>query len=159
MKKKNTNRIGLDTKQSAKVAAGLNSLLADFHIYYQNLRGLHWNIRGKHFFELHVKFEELYNDALLKIDLVAERILTLGNTPLHSFSDYLKASTVKEKKNVMDAKQAVGLVLDNLKIIVALERSILPEAVKLGDEGTISMLTDFITEQEKTIWMYASWMD
>jgi starvation-inducible DNA-binding protein len=145
MKKKNTNRIGLDTKQSAKVAAGLNSLLADFHIYYQNLRGLHWNIRGKHFFELHVKFEELYNDALLKIDLVAERILT--------------ASTVKEKKNVMDAKQAVGLVLDNLKIIVALERSILPEAVKLGDEGTISMLTDFITEQEKTIWMYASWMD
>ena len=80
-KLKNNTQIGLDSKKSEALANELNSLLANFQLYYQNLRGLHWNINGKHFFELHVKFEELYNDVQLKIDLVAERILTLGFSP------------------------------------------------------------------------------
>jgi starvation-inducible DNA-binding protein len=57
-------------------------------LYYQNLRGIHWNIKGRAFFDLHVKFEELYNDANMKVDEIAERILTLGETPLHTFDDY-----------------------------------------------------------------------
>ena len=127
-------------------------------MYYQNLRGLHWNINGKHFFELHVKFEELYNDVQLKIDLVAERILTLGFSPLHTFSDYLKKSSIKEGKNISDAKTAVQLVVSSLQTIILLERAILKTADKLNDEGTNTMLTDFITQQEKEIWMYSAWL-
>jgi starvation-inducible DNA-binding protein len=127
-------------------------------LYYQNLRGLHWNINGKHFFELHVKFEELYNDVQLKIDLVAERILTLGFSPLHTFSDYLKKSSIKEGKNISDAKTAVQLVVSSLQTIILLERAILKTADKLNDEGTNTMLTDFITQQEKEIWMYSAWL-
>ena len=73
---------------SEKLIIELNQLLSDFHIYYQNTRGFHWNIKGKRFFELHVKFEELYTEALTSIDEIAERILTIGGTPLHAFDDY-----------------------------------------------------------------------
>ena len=157
-KLKNSTQIGLDSKKSEALANELNSLLANFQLYYQNLRGLHWNINGKHFFELHVKFEELYNDVQLKIDLVAERILTLGFSPLHTFSDYLKKSSIKEGKHISDAKTAVQLVVSSLQTIILLERAILKTADKLNDEGTNTMLTDFITQQEKEIWMYSAWL-
>ena len=83
------NSIGLPTNEAELLATELNVLLANFQMYYQNLRGLHWNIRGKRFFDLHLKFEELYNDSQLKIDLIAERVLTLDGIRLHTFEDYI----------------------------------------------------------------------
>ena len=156
---KKTTSIGLDAKLSEELATELNTLLANYQIYYQNTRGLHWNIKGKHFFELHVKFEEIYTDAQDKIDLIAERILTLNFTPLHTFSDYLKQTSIKEGKNISDAKQAVELIVNSIKTIIILEREILATAEKLNDEGTTTLLTDFITQQEKEIWMYSSWLN
>lgn len=94
--------IGLDTVQSQALAAELNKLLASYQILYMNVRGFHWNIRGNQFFELHLKFEEIYNDLLLKVDALAERILTLDGVPLHSFSDYLKVSAIPEQKGLHD---------------------------------------------------------
>ena len=155
---KSITQIGLDSKQSEALASELNVLLANYQLYYQNTRGLHWNIKGKHFFELHVKFEEIYTDAQLKIDLIAERVLTLGFTPMHTFSDYLKNAKIKESKNIADAKMAVELIVNSLHTIILLERNILKTAGKLNDEGTLTLLTDFITQQEKEIWMYSSWL-
>lgn len=157
-KLKSITQIGLDSKQSEALASELNVLLANYQLYYQNTRGLHWNIKGKHFFELHVKFEEIYTDAQLKIDLIAERVLTLGFTPMHTFSDYLKNAKIKEGKNITDAKTAVELIVNSLQTIIVLERAILKTADKLNDEGTLTLLTDFITQQEKEIWMYSSWL-
>lgn len=153
------SKIGLDKTISEKLATELNDLLANYQIYYQSLRGLHWNIKGQNFFELHLKFEELYNDAQLKIDEIAERVLTLGFTPLHTFEDYLSKAQVKVGKNISEAEDAVTLVLESLKTLVILEREILPTAEELNDEGTLTLLTDFITQQEKTIWMYSSWLN
>jgi len=75
----NTNRIGLNTEKTKEVADLLNELLANYSFLYQNVRGLHWNIMGDNFFELHLKFEELYNDLFIKIDDIAERILLVFN--------------------------------------------------------------------------------
>ncbi|HQG37666.1 MAG TPA: DNA starvation/stationary phase protection protein [Chitinophagales bacterium] len=156
---KNNTQIGLDRKQSEALAIELNSLLANYQLYYQNTRGLHWNIKGKHFFELHVKFEEIYTDAQEKVDLIAERVLTLGFIPMHTFSDYLKHATIKEGKNIHEAKEAVELIVSSLQTIIILERAILKTAAALHDEGTTTLLTDFITQQEKEIWMYSSWLN
>lgn len=158
-KVKSITQIGLDSKASEALATELNTLLANYQLYYQNTRGLHWNIKGKHFFELHVKFEEIYTDAQEKIDLIAERILTLGFTPLHTFSDYLKQSKIKEGKNISEAKTAVELIVNSLQTIIVLERAILKTADKLSDEGTTTLITDFIIQQEKEIWMYSSWLN
>ena len=156
---KDNTQIGLDRKQSEALAIELNSLLANYQLYYQNTRGLHWNIKGKHFFELHVKFEEIYTDAQEKVDLIAERVLTLGFIPMHTFSDYLKHATIKEGKNIHEAKEAVELIVSSLQTIIILERAILKTAAALHDEGTTTLLTDFITQQEKEIWMYTAWLN
>lgn len=156
---KDNTQIGLDRKQSEALAIELNSLLANYQLYYQNTRGLHWNIKGKHFFELHVKFEEIYTDAQEKVDLIAERVLTLGFIPMHTLSDYLKHATIKEGKNIHEAKEAVELIVSSLQTIIILERAILKTAAALHDEGTTTLLTDFITQQEKEIWMYSSWLN
>ena len=101
-----TNRIGLDAVKAKKLADLLNVLLANFQLFYINSRGFHWNIKGDKFFELHLKFEELYTDTQLKIDEIAERILTLGHTPDHTFTDFLELSEIKEQRNIADGKKA-----------------------------------------------------
>ncbi len=153
------NSIGLPVKEAEIIAAELNILLANFQIYYQNLRGLHWNIRGKRFFDLHVKFEELYNDSQLKIDLIAERVLTLDGTPLHTFEDYIKYNKLTVGKNIKNDEEAISLILESLSHLLKIERVILKKASDVEDEGTSSMMSDFITEQEKTVWMMKAWLD
>ncbi|HBI00313.1 Dps family protein, partial [uncultured Flavobacterium sp.] len=151
--------LGLDVKKTEVLAAELNILLANFQVYYQNLRGLHWNIRGKRFFDLHVKFEELYNDSQLKIDLIAERILTLGGRPLHTFEDYIKNNKLFVGKDVSKDEEAVGLIVSSLAQLLKIERVILQQSDEASDEGTNSMMSDFIKEQEKTIWMMKAWLE
>lgn len=153
------NSLGLPVTETEEIAKELNILLSNFQVFYQNLRGLHWNIRGKRFFDLHLKFEELYNDSQLKIDLVAERVLTLGATPLHTFSDYIENSKLKVGKNISLDTEAVQLVTDSLVELLKIERVILEQSGNINDEGTNAMMSDFIVEQEKTIWMLKAWME
>ncbi|WP_299063634.1 Dps family protein [uncultured Polaribacter sp.] len=150
--------LGLDKQETANLISQLNGLLANFQIYYQNLRGLHWNIKGKNFFELHVKFEEFYTDSQVKIDQIAERILTLQGKPLHTFTDYLALATVVVGKDISNDVEAVELVVNSLSELLKIERVILDASDAANDEGTNSMMSDFIAEQEKTIWMLNSWL-
>ena len=153
-----TNQIGLKTEQSNKLAKELNVLLANYQMFYQNLRGFHWNIQGPSFFELHVKFEELYSDAVLKVDEIAERVLTLGETPHHTFTSYLEHSTIKEASNLKDGESTANTTLSNLKTLLEMERKILVVSGEAGDEGTNSQMSDYITEQEKTVWMLSAYL-
>jgi starvation-inducible DNA-binding protein len=154
----NKSILGLDKKESANLVDNLNGLLANFQIYYQSLRGLHWNIKGKNFFELHVKFEEFYTDSQVKIDDVAERILTLQGKPLHTFTDYINKASVPVGKDISNDEEGVVLVVNSLSELLKIEREILEISEKANDEGTNSMMSDFIAEQEKTIWMLNSWL-
>jgi starvation-inducible DNA-binding protein len=154
-----TNSLGLPVKESEELIKELNGLLSNYQIYYQNLRGLHWNIRGKRFFDLHLKFEELYNDSQIKIDLIAERVLTLGGVPLHTFSDYIASSKLKVGKDISKDVVAIQLILESLSVLLQVERLILAKSAAINDEGTNAMMSDFIAEQEKTNWMLKAWME
>lgn len=155
---KTTNLIGLDTGKSKKLAEKLNVLLANYSLFYQNTRGYHWNIKGEKFFELHVKFEELYNDLLLKIDEVAERILTLGYSPNHTYSQYQSVSSIKESKEVSDGTKAVENILNSFKTIISLQRELLTLSGEADDEGTNALMSDYIRAQEKLVWMYSAFL-
>jgi starvation-inducible DNA-binding protein len=152
------SRIGLDQEQSQVLANKLNTLLANYQLFYMNARGFHWNIKGNKFFELHLKFEELYNDSLIKIDEIAERILTLGFTPLHTYDDYTKNSTVQQAKNISDGVEAVKEILQGYEVLLPLERELLELAGESGDEGTNALMSDYIREQEKLVWMYSAYL-
>lgn len=150
--------IGLDEGGAQKLAGKLNELLASYQIFYMNVRGFHWNIRGESFFELHTKFEETYNDLLTKIDEIAERILTLGQQPHHTYSKYLENSLVKEASNMHEGRECVKNILDSYRAVIKLQREILSAASEIDDEGTSSLMADYITEQEKTSWMLTSYL-
>jgi starvation-inducible DNA-binding protein len=153
-----TNAIGLDKGKAKRLAEKLNELLANYSIFYQNTRGYHWNIKGEKFFELHLKFEELYNDLLLKIDEVAERILTLGHNPKHNYSEYRSSSKIKESVQVSDGIKAVEEILASFRIIIILQREILTLSANAEDEGTNALMSDYIRLQEKLVWMYSAFL-
>lgn len=155
----NLNRIGLDRSKSEELIVRLNDLLADYQIFYMNTRGFHWNIKGEKFFELHIKFEELYNNLIVKIDEIAERILTLEGTPLHTYSDYIENSDIKEAKNISQGDLCVENILDSFQKILELQREVLELSADLGDEGTNALMSDYIREQEKLVWMYSSFLN
>ncbi len=136
----------------------LNGLLSGFQIYYQNLRGFHWNIKGEKFFELHEKFESWYDDAAEKIDEIAERILALNGVPLHDYGDYLKQSPVSPVKKVSDARTAMETVRSNMETLLQKEREILDLASENGDEGTLALMSEYISEQEKLLWMLNAYL-
>lgn len=153
-----TNRIGLDTAKANVLAEKLNKLLANYQIFYMNTRGYHWNIQGRQFFELHVKFEEQYNDLLLKVDELAERILTLGHHPLHAFSDYIAQSSIQEHKQATDGKVCIEGLLAGYKTIIQMQRDLMEAAGEANDEGTAALMSDYIGQQEKTVWMLSAYL-
>lgn len=150
--------IGLDQKQSKALANSLNDLLANYQVYYMNVRGFHWNIKGEKFFELHLKFEELYNNLVLKIDEVAERVLTLGYTPVHSYADYLKTSEIMPETDITEGKKGVQSILDSFKILIVKQRALLVLSADANDEGTNALMSDYVREQEKLVWMYSAYL-
>jgi len=137
--------------------ASLNILLADYHMYYQKLRNFHWNITGPHFFELHAKFEELYDDAKVKIDEIAERILTLRAKPYSNYSSYLNHSSIKEpKKNLRDHEMVSSILMDQ-DILLDQLKTIAKNAEDAKDDGTLDITGAYIGELEKTSWMLNAW--
>lgn len=155
---KTTDYLSLDTKKTKKVSDELQNLLADFQVYYTNLRGFHWNVVGKQFFKLHDKFEELYDEVSAQIDEIAERILMLGETPNHNFSDYLKVSEIKETGVVSKEAETVKHVLDYLKVLIAKEREIVELAGDANDEVTADLMVGYLEGQEKTVWMLTAFL-
>tara|TARA_R110002051_G_scaffold8316_2_gene35087 strand:+ start:17071 stop:17532 length:462 start_codon:yes stop_codon:yes gene_type:complete len=139
------------------VVEELNILLADYHLYYQKLRNFHWNVKGHHFFQLHVQFEEMYNDSKIKIDEIAERILTLRFQPLSNYSDYLDNASLKESKSNLKDEAMMGALIKDNDLLLKQMRKTVELASEAGDEGTIDMLGAYIRELEKNTWMLESW--
>src|SRR5690554_926952 len=137
-----------------KVVDKLNKLLADYQIFYQNLRALHWNVKGVQFFMLHEKYEEYYNEAAETIDEIAERILMIGGKPLHTLASFLEQAELKEAEYNTEGRKGVEVVLENSRYLLKCFNEILNEAE--GDEGTVAMLSDLIASTEKRIWMLES---
>ncbi len=156
---KHLNTIGLNIQKSKELAHALNDLLANYAILYQNTRGYHWNIQGDKFFELHLKFKELYNDFFIKIDEIAERILTLGYAPEHKYSNYLKGAKITESNEVSNGIKAIHEILDGFAILLSKERHILRLSGEIDDEGTNAQMSDYIREQEKLVWMYSAYIN
>ena len=151
------NYLNLDKDKIKTTAKELDILLADYHLYYQKLRNFHWNIVGRSFFDLHEKFEELYDDAKLKVDEIAERILTLRFQPVSNYSDYLKISNLKESPSEMKDVEMVKTLLTDHGIMLKQMRKVIHKADEAGDEGTIDLIGAYIADVEKTSWMLDAW--
>jgi len=151
------NYLSLDKEKTNKTVHQLNILLADYHLYYQKLRNFHWNITGSNFFDLHTKFEEMYDDSKIKIDEIAERILTLRYQPKSNFSEYLTISNLKEASASLSDKEMINALLEDHSKLLKQMRIVIDAANHAEDEGTIDLIGGYIRELEKTSWMLDAW--
>ena len=151
------NYLNLDTNKTEATVEQLNVLLADHHLYYQKLRNFHWNVIGENFFDLHAKFEEMYTDTLIKIDEIAERILTLRYQPISNLTEYIKLSSIEESPSDIKDIEMIKILLDDHGLLLKQMRSTVQTADAGGDEGTIDLLGGYIRELEKTSWMLDTW--
>ena len=150
---KTLDYLHLNENKVADVVSALHRLLADFQVHYTNLRGFHWDIKGHGFFVLHGKFEDMYNDAAEKVDEIAERILMLGGTPENKFSEYLKVAKVKEISGITCGGEAVDHILETYSYLIGEERKVIELANEAGDDATADLMTGYLKEQEKMVWM------
>ena len=150
---KTLDYLNLNEAKVANVVSALNQLLADFQVHYTNLRGMHWDIKGHGFFVLHEKFESMYDDTAEKVDEIAERLLMLGSTPENKFSEYLKVAKVKEVSGISCGSDAVDHILDTYKHLISEERKVIELAEPANDVVTADLLTGYLKEQEKMVWM------
>ncbi|MDR3268997.1 MAG: DNA starvation/stationary phase protection protein [Tannerella sp.] len=151
------NNVGLECNAVHPVIEKLHGLLADYQVFYTNLRGFHWNIQGDKFYELHVIYEDYYNDLAGKIDEVAERIVMLGGVPDSRFSVYLKQSYVAEASGISGWKEGVINVLETMQYIVGKLRELHALAIRSGDQATASLTVHGIKDFEKKIWMLSAY--
>ncbi|NOU61023.1 Dps family protein [Marinifilum caeruleilacunae] len=158
MKNVKENQATVELTANEREVEQLQILLANYQLYYQNLRNFHWNVRGRAFFELHAKFEELYNDANEKVDELAERILTLDGHPLGNFSDYVAISTIQEANSNTSGEEMVQQVVDAHEILIEKVRNVIAEANENDDEGTLDILPAYISYLEKINWMLKAYL-
>ena len=152
------NSIGLDSAAAKKVINGLSDLLATHQVYYTNLRGLHWDIKGDKFFELHELYEEYYNNEASTIDEIAERIIKLGGHPENRFSEYLKKAGVKELHSISDWEAGIKHVISTMKTLLEKYRNLLTVAAEANDAGTVSLARKQIIDLETNLWKLNAYM-
>jgi starvation-inducible DNA-binding protein len=150
--------IGLEHDHVQPIVTHLNTLLADLQVYYQNLRGLHWNIKGEYFFVLHAEYEKAYDEAAANVDMVAERIRTLDGMPLHTMEDYLAVKRILSAKGVTDARDGVAHVLANQQTLIDALRELISLTGEEEDEGTNDMCVEIMQGLEKSSWMFSAWL-
>lgn len=155
---KTLDYIKLNESGVKNVVNSLQNLLADFQVYYTNLRNFHWNIKGRGFFQLHEHFESMYTDVADKVDEVAERILMLGGVPESKFSNYLKVARIAEMDSEINADATIMNILESLSHLIAEERKIIELAGEINDEVTVAQMSDYLVEQEKQVWMLTAFM-
>ena len=147
---------GISEKDRAKISAGLSRLLADTYTVYLKTHNFHWNVEGPMFQTLHILFMEQYTEAWNAIDLIAERIRSLGHYAPGTYSEFQKLASIKETEGVPKATRMIELLIEGQEAIVRTARSVLPVADKASDEPTLDLLTQRMQIHEKNAWMLRS---
>ena len=138
---------------NANVINSLNAILADSIVLYQKLHHFHWRVQGRGFFQLHAKFEEMYNHFAGVSDEVAERILMIGGEPLASLKQALELSSVQESSEVPAARDMVIQLRAELDSFRAKVRGAVDLAEEAGDRGSVGLLDPLADALDKEIWM------
>lgn len=151
-------KLGFNKEESDEIVDSLNQLLANYHIHYQKLRNFHWNVTGENFFNLHEKFESLYDEAFANIDLIAERVRVFGMTPMSLIKDYMEHSVIKEVGTDLDSRAMVQEVLKDFEILAESMNECAEKVAELDDAVTEDMLISFIKTIELNHWMLSSFL-
>lgn len=131
----------------------MNNYVSNLAVMNVKLHNLHWNVVGMEFMPIHLKTEELYTDMFMKYDDVAEQIKILGETPLATMKDYLEKATIEEiPVKAFAPKEVVGIVIEDINVLVALAKDIRRVADDEGDFTVVAMFEAHIEYFSKELW-------
>ncbi len=151
--------IGIEKKDREAIAHGLARLLADTYTLYLKTHNFHWNVTGPMFQTLHLMFETQYNELALAVDLIAERIRSLGFPAPGTYKEFAELSSIKEMQGVPSATEMIKLLVEGQEAVVRTARSVFPLVDKVNDEPTADLLTQRMQVHEKTAWMLRSLLE
>ncbi len=145
--------IGIAEQDRINVAEGLKKLLADSYTLYLQTHNFHWNVTGPQFRELHLMFEEHYTELADAVDIIAERVRTLGVAAPGTYKAFASLSSIEEIEGVPPAEEMVKILTQGHEKVVKTARQVLKTAQEAGDESTSSLVSDRMRVHEKTAWM------
>ncbi len=157
-KNKTFKKLGFTYLETAEIVVTLNTLLANYQVFYNKLRNFHWNVEGPDFFELHEEFENEYNTTKKNIDVVAERIRVFGMKPNFTLQKTLDMAQIKEPSKELTAIEMVREVLRDYETLHNNMLDGINASLDTGDVVTENMLTEFMTHLEKRNWMFTSYL-
>ncbi len=151
--------IGINEQDRQDIAQGLSKLLADTYTLYLKTHNFHWNVTGPMFQTLHLMFETQYTELALAVDLIAERIRSLGVYAPGTYKQFVALSSIKEEDVIPKAQDMIRLLVEGQEAVVRTARSLYDVVEKANDEATADLLTQRIQLHEKTAWMLRSLLE
>lgn len=151
--------IGINEQDRQEIAHGLSRLLADTYTLYLKTHNFHWNVTGPMFQTLHLMFETQYTELALAVDIIAERIRSLGVYAPGTYKQFAALSSIKEEDNIPNAQDMIRLLVEGQEAVVRTARSLYDVVGKANDEATADLLTQRIQLHEKTAWMLRSLLE
>lgn len=151
--------IGIDAEKRQQIAEGLSRLLADTYTLYLKTHNFHWNVTGPMFQTLHLMFETQYNELALAVDLIAERIRSLGFPAPGSYQEFSALTSIEETTGKVKAEEMISLLVEGQEAVVRTARSIFPLVNEVNDEPTADLLTQRMQIHEKNAWMLRSLLE
>jgi starvation-inducible DNA-binding protein len=106
----------------------VNRLLADTQIRYALYKKHHWLVRGHTFYQLHLMLEEHAGEQLGLIDLMAERVQTLGGVAIGDPRHIAEITRVPRAPDGVEAHSA--------RIIVTIQRPLRPINLAFAAEAS-----------------------
>ncbi|MGM0480000.1 MAG: Dps family protein [Bacteroidota bacterium] len=155
---KTYKKLGFESEETKEVVKNLNLLLANLHVHYQKLRNYHWNVTGADFFDIHETTEAEYNEVVLEIDEIAERIRVFGATPISTLKEYLEVSEIQETGTDLKAMEMVKEILRDQEVLLSFMVETIEAARAIGDISTDDLVTGFMKRREKMHWMLTSFV-
>ncbi|QNI74911.1 Dps family protein [Synechococcus sp. NOUM97013] len=151
--------IGIDQAEREQITAGLSRLLADTYVLYGNTHGFHWNVTGPMFNTLHLMFMDQYTELWNALDVIAERIRSLGVVAPHGGSTLASLASIKEAPQQPAALDMVRELVAGHEAVARTARSVFPLVEAASDEPTADLLTQRLQVHEKTAWMLRSLLE
>ncbi len=151
--------IGIESSKRKDIAEHLKVLLADTYTLYLQTHNFHWNVTGSQFRELHLMFEEQYNELALAVDEIAERIRTLGVAAPGTYRAFASLSSIEEVEGVPPAKDMIAILNQSHEAVVRTSRKALKVAQNAEDESSAALISDRMRVHEKTAWMLRALLD
>ncbi|WP_066063337.1 Dps family protein [Neobacillus soli] len=141
-----------------KLEQVLNQQIANWNVLYTKLHRFHWYVKGPHFFTLHAKFEELYEEAAANMDELAEQLLANGGKPISTLKEYLQFATIEETTEALTAEEMVQAIVNDYSLIIDELKSGVQVAEQNNDDVTSDMFVDLIGKLNKHNWMLKSFL-